>query len=80
MNHPKMTFHGRRIAFLLAVVGAFALPKDQPCSFPGQACEQVERGRELCTPHELEPFGIFLLESVVRRDLWLRYSTSWECF
>ncbi|HPH67556.1 MAG TPA: hypothetical protein PLF40_17490 [Kofleriaceae bacterium] len=75
-----MTFHGRRIAFFIALAVAFALPKDQPCSYPGEACEQVPRGRELCTPHETEPLGVYMLETVFRRDLWLRYSTSFECY
>jgi hypothetical protein len=75
-----MTFRGRRIAFLLAMVVGFALPKDEPCSYPTEACQQVERGKQLCTPHETEPFGIYLLEMVVRTDLPLRYATSLQCY
>jgi hypothetical protein len=80
VNHPGMTSRGRRIAFVLGVVGALSLPKQVPCEVPGRACRDVrdDIGR-LCTPTDLEPFGVYLIELVSHRDVRIAYRSGLEC-
>lgn len=80
MRHPSMTARGQRIAFVIAVLGALALPKKQPCSFPGEQCSGFKRGKQWCTANETEPFGVYLLESVLRRDLGITYGRELDCY
>jgi hypothetical protein len=71
--HPRMTSSGRRWAALFGIALAFALPK------------RVERGthrndrHELCTASEIEPFGFYLIERAVGREVGFAYSTSEDC-
>ncbi len=73
-NDPRMTSNGRRIAFLIAIAVALALPK------------RVERGHhqgvwkgEVCTRYEIVPLGIYGLESALSTRLGLAYSSGDDC-
>jgi len=61
-----MTSRGRRIAFVLGVVIALALPK---------RIEQSPVGR--CTSYVVEPWGIYLLDHVVSVEL--PYTSGQDC-
>ena len=68
-NDPRMTSNGRRIAFLVAILAACALPK------------RVERGRhpgrwkgETCVVYELEPLAVYGIESALSTRLGVVYS------
>jgi hypothetical protein len=73
-----MTSSGRRWAFLIGCVIAFALPKRVECGYPGATCQHLAGG-ELCTSHEIEPLGFYLIEFVVGRDVGFAYSASDDC-
>lgn len=73
-----MTTRGVRIAFAVAVLVVLLLPKRSPCRYPGQDCSVVRAGR-VCTTTEVEPFGSFLLERLLHRDLGIAYSESSDC-
>jgi hypothetical protein len=73
-NDPRMTSNGRRIAFVVAIVAALALPK------------RVELGRhpgrlkgEACTSYVLEPLGVYGVESVFSTRLGVAYSAGDDC-
>jgi hypothetical protein len=74
----RMTSSGRQLAFLVAVLIAFALPKRVECGFPGGACT-VHHGKEVCTSYEVEPWGFYLLENVFSRDIGFAYSSGEDC-
>jgi hypothetical protein len=74
----RMTSSGRQLAFLIAVLIAFAIPKRVECGFPGAACT-VRHGKEVCTPYEVEPWGFYLLENVLGRDIGFAYTSGEEC-
>ncbi len=78
MNPPRMTSSGRRLAFFVAVLIAFALPKRVECSFPGQECAHVV-GREQCTQYEIEPWVFYGLEHLLHRDIGFAYSSGEDC-
>ena len=67
MNHPRMTYSGRRIAFVLAVLIAFMLPKRT----------EHERGR--CSDYVLQPWGFYLIGEAVSRDVGFAYSRGSDC-
>ena len=73
-----MTTRGIRIAIAVAVLIVMLLPKRSPCRYPGEDCSVVVKGR-VCTTTEVEPFGAFLLERLLHRDLGLTYSESGDC-
>jgi hypothetical protein len=73
-----MTSNGRRIAGLIAVVVAFALPKRVECGYPGGTCERVV-DHHVCHSYELEPLGFYVLENVFGRDIGFAYSTGDDC-
>jgi len=75
----KMTTSGRRSAFTFGVLLALSLPKQVPCEIPGATCEIRDGERRSCTPTDVEPFGVFLVEWLVRRDLPIAYSTRLDC-
>ncbi|HEY1812144.1 MAG TPA: hypothetical protein VGG74_07285 [Kofleriaceae bacterium] len=78
MGMERMTSSGRQLAFLIAVLIAFALPKHVDCGHPGVTCG-VQRGKELCTRYEVEPWGFYLLENVFGRDIGFAYSSGDDC-
>jgi hypothetical protein len=73
-----MTSSGRRLAFLVAVLIAFALPKRVECGFPGRECAHLV-GREQCTAYEIEPWVFYGLEQLFSRDVGFAYSSGEEC-
>jgi hypothetical protein len=77
-----MTSSGKRIAAICGILGALALPKHVECGYPDQICTRyLPHGRytEACTPYELEPWGFYLLESVLHRDVGFAYEADEEC-
>jgi hypothetical protein len=81
MNHPRMTSSGRRIAFVLGLAIAFALPKRVECGYAGAtACSHAgTRPGEHCADYKVEPWGFYLLESVFDRSVGWPYSTDEDC-
>lgn len=73
-----MTSSGRRLAFFIAVLIAFALPKRVECSFPGDECAHTV-GREQCTHYEVEPWVFYGLEHLFRRDIGFAYTSGEDC-
>ena len=73
-----MTSNGRRIAGLIGVLIAFALPKRVECGYPGGTCERIVDNRT-CRAYEIEPFGFYLLENVFDRDIGFAYSHGDDC-
>jgi hypothetical protein len=71
-----MTSSGRRIAFFIAVLIAFMLPKRVDCGYPAAICR--ETGAR-CTPYEIEPWGFYLLELVTKRDIGFAYTSDIDC-
>src|SRR5436190_607473 len=69
MMGAKMTTAGRRSAFVFGVLLALSLPKQVPCEVPGASCEVRDPDGRACQPTDVEPFGIYLVEWLVRRDL-----------
>jgi hypothetical protein len=74
----RMTSSGRRMAFFVAILIAFALPKHVDCGYPGAVC-RVTRGKQVCTPYEVEPWGFYLLENVLGRDVGFAYASGDDC-
>ena len=66
------------MAFFLAVLIAFALPKREECGYPGGQCVEIIDHRE-CAPYEVEPWGFALLERVFKRDIGFAYTTGVAC-
>ena len=66
------------MAFLIAVLIAFALPKRVECGYPGGMCTHV-LGKEHCTTYELEPWGFYWLEKLFKRDIGFAYKTGEDC-
>ena len=76
----KMSYNGRRIAFVIAVLFAFALPKRVECGYPGaRSCQTQGKWREMCTAYEMEPLAFYLLELVFDRDIGFAYSSGQDC-
>lgn len=73
-----MTTRGKQTAFLFGVALAFSLPKQVPCEVPGRSCEVIVDHRP-CQPTDVEPFGVFLVEWLVRDDLPIAYSHRVAC-
>ncbi len=74
-----MTSSGRRIAFLIGVLVALSLPKKIECGFPGGVCQHAGPYRTVCTPYEVEPWGLYLIEYVAGRDVGFAYSSDEDC-
>jgi hypothetical protein len=76
-----MTSRGRLIALFVGLTLAFALPKRVECGFPdARACAHPgSRPREVCTDYEVEPWGFYLLESLVGRNVGFAYSSGQDC-
>jgi hypothetical protein len=75
---PGMSSNARRWALVIGALIAFALPKQVECGYPGARCAKAV-GKEVCTRSELEPWGFYLIESVVGRDVGFAYSTTDDC-
>jgi hypothetical protein len=75
-----MTTRGRRIAFTIGAMIAFALPKRVDCGYPEGRCEHAGAHRgELCTPYEVEPWGLYLIELALDRDVGFAYTSGDDC-
>lgn len=79
MRHPSMTSRGTRIAFLIAVLIAFALPKKVECGYPGGRCGHTGRFQTTCTDYQIEPLVFYVLELALDRDVGFAYSTDEDC-
>ncbi len=82
MNHPKMTQSGRRLAGLIAVCLVLFLPKRVDCDHPAanaKACVHTNVLGRYCTEYEVEPFGFYLLERVLKRDVGFAYKQGEDC-
>ncbi len=78
MQAAAMTSSGRRIAFLIGVVVALALPKRVDCGYPGSDCRHTAGGTT-CGRYEIEPWGFYLIEYVAGRDIGFAYSSGDDC-
>jgi hypothetical protein len=67
----RMTSGGKRLAFIIGVVLALALPRRVEHGV-------VMHGKESCTAYEIEPWGVYLLENVVGH-LGIGYSSGEDC-
>jgi hypothetical protein len=77
-----MTTRGTRLAMLFGLVLAFLLPKHVECGYPDASCGRVQqygRYRELCQSYEVEPWGFYMIELVVHRDVGFAYSSDEDC-
>jgi len=75
-----MTTRGKHIAAAIAIVAALALPKRVPCEHPGrERCDVRDDIGQICTPTDLEPLGVYLIELVSRRDVRIAYRTWLDC-
>ncbi len=74
-----MTTYAKRTAALVAILAVCALPKKVPCERPRPQCDLVEVDGRGCTPTDLEPYGIYLLELALRDDLPVAYRTWLDC-
>jgi len=73
-SDPRMTSNGRRIAFVVALVVAAALPK------------RVDRGHHAgswkgttCTSYELVPLAIYGVESALSTRTGVAYTSGDDC-
>jgi hypothetical protein len=73
-----MTSRGRLIAGLVGITLAFMLPKRITCGLGSNGCKHIVNRPE-CEGYEIEPFGFYLLELVVRTDLGFAYETGDTC-
>jgi hypothetical protein len=74
-----MTSSGRRWAFIVGALLALSLPKRVPCGFPSGSCSHLGARGAWCTPYEVEPWGFYLVELVVGRDVGFAYSSGEDC-
>ena len=75
-----MTTSGMRWAFLFGIVLVLALPKRVECGYPdAPGCAREARFGIMCTAYEVEPFGLYLVELLAKRDVGFAYSSGEEC-
>jgi len=74
-----MTSRAKRTAALVAVLVVLLLPKKVPCAAPRPHCDPVFVDGTACTPTDLEPFGVFWIESLTGADLPIAYLTWMDC-
>ena len=82
MNHPRMTFRGRRWAAAVGLLVALALPKRVECAYPGadpKTCGHHNALGRWCTTVEVEPLGFYLLEHLLGRNVGFAYATEDDC-
>jgi hypothetical protein len=66
------------MAFLIAVLIAFALPNRVECGYPNAQCVEIVDHQE-CARYEVEPWGFSLLERLFHRDVGFAYTTGIAC-
>ena len=74
-----MSTNGRRNAALFGIAIALALPKQVPCEVPGRSCEIHRPYGQICRSVDVEPFGVYMIEWVMGRDLPIAYSHRIDC-
>ena len=74
-----MSTRARRTAAFVGIAVGLALPIRVPCGIPARQCYDVQVDDRLCTPTDVEPFGVYLAEWLVRRDLAIAYSSEPDC-
>lgn len=74
-----MTTGGTRVAMLLGIAFALLLPKRVECGYPGATCGRLGAFHELCRGYQVEPWGFYLLESALGRDVGFAYETGEDC-
>ena len=77
--HAGMSSRGKQLAFLFAVAIVFLLPKQVECDRPGASCHKPGPYHSVCTRHDTEPFGFYLLELVLDRDVGFAYAHEEDC-
>jgi hypothetical protein len=50
-----------------------------PCEVPGRSCEIHRSYGQICRSVDVEPFGVFLIEWALSRDLPIAYSHRIDC-
>jgi hypothetical protein len=78
LARPDMTTRGKQLAGLLAIAILFFLPKHVECGYPGGHCGRL-RHKLVCSSYEVEPLGLYLVESVAGRDVGFAYSEGESC-
>ena len=64
---------------VLLVFAALAMPIKQRCGVPGRSCATaVDAAGDVHYYYEVEPFGIFLIESVIGSNIPLYYTSGEE--
>lgn len=64
---------------MLLVIVALAMPIKQRCGAPGRSCATaVDANGDVHFHYEVEPFGIFLVESVIGSNIPLYYTSGEE--
>lgn len=76
---PGMTSRGKRITAVIAIMIAFFLPKHVDCGYPDGRCNHEGMFRQTCTPYELEPLGLFLIEKLAHRNVGFAYTSGETC-
>jgi hypothetical protein len=74
-----MTTRGRQLAALFGLLIVFFLPKHVECGYPGGECRHTGSFHRTCTDYEVEPFGFYLIEHLVGRDVGFAYTSGEEC-
>jgi hypothetical protein len=74
-----MSSNGRRLAFLIGIGIAFMLPKRVNCGYSAAESCSFQRAGRLCTPAEVEPWGFYLIELVVKSNVGFAYSHDDGC-
>lgn len=74
MRMAAMSSSGRRIAFLIGVLIAFALPKRVDGGYPGAPPPLGP-----CKTYEVEPWGFYLIEYLAGRNIGFAYSHGDDC-
>jgi hypothetical protein len=77
--HPGMTTRGKRIALVLGIVAALALPKKVPCEVPGRECSVHDDLGRTCQRTDLEPLGVYLIELASGGDVPIWYRNWLDC-
>lgn len=64
---------------VLVVIAAWAMPIKQRCGAPGRSCATaVDANGDVHYFYEVEPFGVFLIESVTGSNIPLYYTSGEE--
>lgn len=77
--HAGMSSRGKQLAGVFAIVMVLLLPKRVECDRPGATCGHAGLGRSVCTDYSTEPFGFYLLELALERNVGFAYSHDMEC-